>query len=187
MQSISGRWVLHHEACDSQKPLMRAMGRPEWQIHLVDGAQEVFLLLLCSGGDVVKKVHIYLQSRLLQALKHTLRMDYTEVHYDHTLTADGGVELHQDDEKRFGECTSTTVLDGSTLTITWCTKHGDLRVDHRLNEQGLLEARMTFTNRQTGKAVTATKRYKREPLQPDDWKVVSAVRKRNQSVTWKHH
>jgi len=174
--SLTGKWKLNLEKCTSQTDLLKAMGRPPWQIWVIDKANEDFNLCHFkrpskSGLDLhyfEKHVVIYLDSSILKVLSSLFRVDTDKVRYQHKLVANNKPAHHADDEKQFGECSSITSWDDndSGFTIRWHLKRGLLKVSHHVNADDQLVVTMDLTGAH-GKVTSATKVYDRASAKPD--------------------
>jgi len=177
--SFTGHWKLDHELSQSKKDLMRAMGRPDWQINLVDTADEDFCLLhFCRHlpkGDLHyfdKRVEIYINHGVINFLSAVVPfMEFDRVRYSHELMANGKIVHHEDDEKRFGPCESVTTWDNDeqSFAIRWYIRKGILRVNHRVDGD-LLRVNMKFTDKDSGAETLADKVYKRVPWSKEEKK-----------------
>jgi hypothetical protein len=164
---FSGEWRVDNAQSTSQQSLLRAMGKPSWQIGLVDKASETFVLRHSTGnvnGKIVhtfeKDVLIYLDSVVLAMLSFIIPVN--QVKYQHTFHADGHKQHHADDAKGFGECESLTTWDAKTQTFTirWFLHNGILKAIHDLPSDTVLRMRNEFTNAR-GETFHATKVYVR--------------------------
>lgn len=152
MQSLSGFWVLNHAKSSSQKPLLLALGKAEWQIKIIDDADEHFLLGHCldqKGVHVVhKEVSIFLRANILKLVSWIYPINRIE--YEHTVRADGKRVFHPSDQKQLGDCDTVAVWDKKTqaFVIRWfLTKPAGLLVSsHSIDEDGSLRVTLTFTN-----------------------------------------
>jgi hypothetical protein len=174
MAKFSGVWILDHDATESQRSLLRAMGRPEWQILVIDDADERFELSVfrdptTSGVVMDKNVTIQLQGMVKLAANtlHKLSgitVEFDKVHYEHTLHADGSEAKHADDEKQFGPCTSkTTYQDHPTkvITVDWKLSTGLLNVKHYIDANDRLHEVLCFSA-PNQPSITASKIYRRD-------------------------
>lgn len=173
--SFTGLWKLNCEKTLSQKTILRAMGRPTWQISVIDGANEDFRLLHFTRSVNDKKIHyieknvrIFLNSQFLSTISYWLSIPFNEVQYKHILLANGQAVQHADDAKQFGPCTSRTVWTDEGFTIRWYLSAGLLKVTHQvLNNNTELHVKLHFTNHDNVTTVS-TKIYDRQPWRPTD-------------------
>jgi hypothetical protein len=155
-------WILQPtNKKDSQQDLLKAMGRKQWQINLIDKADEIFKVKIdtnAKGETIIhKEVTIYLNHGLAKLCK-VLRLPFHKVEYGHTLIADGEIMCHPDDDKDFGPCTSRTFWKKSRFTIQWYLKRGIiLVVKHSINADDTLIVELSIK----GTKIKAIKRYKR--------------------------
>jgi hypothetical protein len=175
--SFTGFWKLNHVKTSTQKSLLRAMGRPSWQISVIDGADEDFRLIhytktLPTGAKVHlfdKKVKIFLNSKFLSALSFFIPIN--QVNYSHKLVANGNVQKHSDDQKQFGPSSSKTLWTSEdddktstgTFTIRWYLSKGLLKVTHTVTDNDEFKLFLSFTNHK-GETFEAYKVYDRHPL-----------------------
>lgn len=171
--SLTGTWKLNLSKSTSQTDLLKAMGRPPWQIWVIDKANEDFNLCHFkrpskSGLDLhyfEKHVVIYLDSKILKVMSSLFRVDTDKVRYQHRLVANNKSVEHKDDEKQFGDCSSITSWDNDTFIIRWHLKRGLLKVSHTVNDHDELVVTMEITGLH-GKVTSATKVYDRAAQRP---------------------
>lgn len=187
---LTGVWELDLTQSTPQGALLALMGRPAWQISVIDDASERFRLLHYRSEKNVhfihKDVHIHLKSSALQILDKLFgsfrKVPFSEVRYSHWLYANGVEKHHEDDQKRFGPCESVTSweTDGpNTLTIRWKLSRGILHVSHSVIDDKL-KVVMTFREKKRAdgkesKTETATKIYNRRPLEKADLEFVEST------------
>lgn len=174
MQHITGRWKLDTAQSTDQKQMLKLMGRPFWQISVINNAEEDFRLFHFAKtleGQIVhyfdKHVTIYLTSTFLQVMSKILRIEFDKVRYKHKLVANGRKKAHPDDEKQFGPCESVTTSAEDGFTIRWYLKKGLLKVFHFVDGQDRLNVRMQYSV-PSGKMEEATKIYHRVPFTEED-------------------
>ena len=164
---FSGEWRVDNVKSTSQQALLRAMGKPSWQINLVDRASERFVLTHTTDIVDGKRIHIfhkdvliYLDSVILAML--SVLIPVNEVKYAHTFRADGLKQHHAEDAKGFGECDSLATWDAKTksLTIRWFLANGILKAVHDLTSENEFRMHNEFTNAR-GETFRATKYYRR--------------------------
>lgn len=164
------------EKSTSQVELLRLMGRKQWEISVIDKADEDFCLLhykkrLPDGKEIHyfdKFVVIYLASNALRVLASIVKLDFDKVRYTHKLVANNVEKKHADDEKRFGQCSSRTSWEQNHdgyqgFTIRWYIGRGVLKVFHFVNHNGFLQVEMEMTT-PAGKKASAVKIYERHEL-----------------------
>lgn len=182
MKPLTGVWKLKRELSSPQQNVMRAMGRPNWQADVVDQADEDFFMLHFAVRPaglpesapplhlVDKRVTIELQQQFLQLVKGLA--DFTKLHYEHKLSANGKEVKHPDDEKGFGPCVSVCSVgpgEGSrcpkgqdVFLIRWYLRRGLLKVFHFVDENDRLHAVLQFHPAAAGGVVvSASKVYER--------------------------
>lgn len=161
--SLTGLWKLNLKKSSSQTELLKAMGRPTWQIWVIDKANEDFQLHHFIKNNIhffEKHVVIYLDSIILKALSTMFNVDKDKVKYRHMLLANKQPVKHKDDEKQFGDCESISSYENSVFTIRWYLRRGLLKVDHFINPRHELEVHMSMTTlKQTVEAVKIYDRY----------------------------
>lgn len=192
-KSLTGYWVLDLSKTSSQKEFLKALGRKPWEISVIDKANENFGLF-----HFVKKVEttdlhffekfvlIYLDSVVLRTLTkmsnavsnaiHTDAIEFDKVKYSHRLTANRKEVTHDDDEKRFGPCSSVTSWDSQIVdnksrdgfTIRWrIPGKGLLTVFHFVNDLDELQVEMKLVH-PSGSVHTTRKIYRRSQSFPAD-------------------
>jgi hypothetical protein len=170
--SFTGVWELNRDLTTTQVPLLKLMGRPDWQISVIDKAQERFRLLHYSKGVhyIHKNVHIHLDSKVLDWVSKLSfgLLPFNQVTYNHWLIANNKLKSHPDDEKHFGPCESQTSFEPGKITIRWRLKRGLLHVEHRVNAADQLEVTLVFTDGSTNQHARAVKIYDRRPLTAKD-------------------
>ncbi len=135
---FTGNWVLDHALSSSQKPLLEAMGKPAWQIWVVNDADEDFelkhFLNSKNAHCFTKNVRMFLNSTFLSVVSALTTIPFTEIKYDHTFEANGTKVHYKNDKKEFGECDSITTYSvaNNTFTIRWQLKCGLLIAVHSL-------------------------------------------------------
>jgi hypothetical protein len=152
MQSLTGFWVLNTAKSSSQKPLLVALGKADWQIKIIDDADENFLLGHCvdkKGVHVLhKEVLIFLRASILRLVSWIYPVNRIE--YQHSIRADGKPVFHPDDQKQLGDCDTVASWDQKTqsFVIRWYLKKpaGLLISSHTIDEEGSLKVTLTFTN-----------------------------------------
>lgn len=185
---ITGRWVLDRAKSTSQKDILRMMGRPDWQIKVIDQADEDFFVLqfrhVSAQGQVThsmyKQVRIYLvDNNLLRGIGDFFQtmtgISLTAVEYKHHLIANAKAANFADDEKRFGPCSARTFLDNKTnqtgISIHWFLQTSPpvtLKVFHFINSDGNLQIDMECNGSK------ATKIYNRVDLKPEDKELIES-------------
>lgn len=168
--SLTSRWRLNRGLSTSQDNFLKAMGRPKWQVWAIDKTEEDFRLFhfvkVVNGHNVhvlEKKVQIRLNMpSMVKKVAKTVGVEFEMVNYKHQLTADGVRVSHEDDEKGFGKCQSSTVMGNGdkAFVIEWFLKNGTLRVTHCVNSDDRFVVKMTYTDKK-GVSTSATKRYDR--------------------------
>lgn len=160
-RALTGRWKIRNEWSESQAALLRTMGRPRWQVNVIDQAQEDFFLVVYDTDHVHKDVTISLNSTLL-------RMTNTDrVHYMHDLRMNNQWHSHPDDEKGFGRCRSRGHWDDQQhqYHLDWELHNGRLRVIHYVDERDRLHCMLTFTHN-NGRRASSRKVYQRVVYTP---------------------
>jgi len=200
--ALTGHWVLDHERTPCQKDFMKSLGRPSWQISVVNGADETFFLMhfarRTKPGVAVPWLHLFdkrvdlcLNSTILRAISRVWEVD--RVSYRHALTANGAEVHHADDEKRFGPCTSRCSWEpadndrrvpggtSGTMVLRWYLRNGLLVVRHTLNMAGsgvpaddTLHVKMTFTSAADQSQTSVDKFYTRHPFTKDQLGFINA-------------
>lgn len=168
--SFTGRWILNHEQSVSQKQIMYAMGKPSWQLKLIDKADENLRLIHVETKQhslFDKYVHIFLKSTILDVIAKLFHIPFNEVHYKHVMHADTKSREHPADEKGFGKCTSRTTFSKNVLTIRWYLRFGLLKVKHTITKNDQFRAEMIFINKKNVET-RAVKIYDRRPLTEED-------------------
>jgi len=179
---LTGLWELDLDQTTTQAPVLRLMGRPNWQISVIDKAKERFRLIHYKSDKGVhfvhKHVHLHLDSVILAWLSKLAfgKIPFDQVTYSHWLYANNAEKNHDDDEKRFGPCQSVTSWeeDGPrTLTIRWKLPRGLLHVTHQVTDKDHLKVELTFTEKKRPghdkpQIATATKIYRRLPFTKAD-------------------
>lgn len=185
---LTGRWQLNLDKSDSQRDFLKLWGRPSWQYDVIDKADEDFFIvhfvILVGDRDIHcfhKDVHIYLKSNALKfasALTSWITgKKFDQVQYKHNLKATGREQKHPDDEKRFGPCSSVSVIEDGCFILRWRITKGLIVVKHFIDESdGRLNAQMTFTA-VSGKSETSTKRYDRIPFTKDNKEYMATHKK----------
>lgn len=142
MAGFSGNWIIDHKSSSSQKPLLIAMGKPKWQIGVVDGAEEDFELRCDIKTNqagkqyyvFTKNVRMFLNSTFLSIVSKLFSIPFNEIKYNHVFEANGKPFHYENDKKDFGICDAITTYN-STLnifTIRWQLQYGLLIATHSL-------------------------------------------------------
>lgn len=179
-------WELDHSQSTSQKDMLKLMGRPNWQIEVIDKAKELFRFIhyrsTANVNYMHKSAHIHLDSKVLDWIHKLFRIEFNQVKYDHWITADGKPRKHADDQKRFGECESVSTWEedkqyGPTFVIRWylLPNRGLLTVRHSIDSKDQMLVRLKFEHRK--QVAEAIKVYKRRPLSAEDEKFIDAFPK----------
>ncbi len=169
MQSLTGVWTLNQKKSSSQRPLLQALGKPDWQINIIDDADETFILGHCldkQGVHVVyKKVDIFLRASILKLISWVYPINRIE--YEHTIRGDKVRVFHKADQKQLGDCYTLAYWDSDTqsFVIRWFLKDagGILVSSHTIDDEGNLRVTMTFTNVK-GQTCTVFKCYERREM-----------------------
>ena len=167
--SFTGLWKINHKYSSNQRTLLKAMDKPEWQIYVINEAQEMFRLVHYTRrvGDkdihfFGKKVSIYLNSILLKALSMIplLTVKFDQVNYNHNLIANNKSYHHEDDQKQFGECTSVTTWkdpekgeEQGSFVIKWYLKNNSrcMTVTHTITSDDRLKIHIHYGGSDTYK------------------------------------
>jgi hypothetical protein len=176
MEGFTGRWKLNNKKCLSQNNVMKAMGRPQWQIKIIDRASEDFRLLhFTKSNDTGEKIHIFqknvkifLDLYILKGLSFLFNVPYNKIEYSHVLVANGKDVQHPDDNKKLGACSSRTtwLAEEKVFVIRWYLSNGLLKVRHSL-KNAEFRAELHFTDK-NGKVSISTKVYDRIPFTEED-------------------
>jgi hypothetical protein len=197
---FTGMWVLDLELTEqiraakgynTKADLLRQMGRNQFEISVIDKANERFRLIhMRKPGEkhVVhmfdKKVRIFLDSRLLKSVAAVTNLiggvikPVDQVHY-HDILHNAGIQKHAPDQKRFGECTTLSTFDEDTQTfvIRWNLSQGLLKVSHIVSPQDKLEVVMDFYGSRDPQTelplARSIKVYKRVPMEESDQKALA--------------
>jgi hypothetical protein len=184
---FTGRWELNHEETKSQKDLLSKMGRPKWQINVVDGADENYtifeLMSLSKSNQEIYKfditVKIFLNNGFLKLFSPII--PFSTVKYKHQMVAHKKEVKHPNDKKDFGDCTSRTewIKDAKnpTFIVRWYLKKGILKVIHTIykHETDIMKDVFTTDLQFTtidGKVAKSKKVFKRIKLRPKDLKYI---------------
>lgn len=177
---LTGQWKLNLEKCTSQSELLKEMGRKFWETSVINKANEDFCLFHFQKEIEGKKVHyfekfvtIYLDSAILKVLSKIFPIEIDRMSYTHKFVANNKEKIHEDDEKRFGKCSSRTIMDENEekkrgFTIRWYIKTGVLKVFHFVNDNGQLQVEMEFTSPK--RVCKATKIYDRVEMSDENKK-----------------
>lgn len=173
---LTGHWKLQPQLSTTQTQVLQLMGRKQWEISVIDKAEEDFNLFhfkrFGQEGHAMhffeKHVVLYLDSKVLRVLSALVRLEVDRVKYHHRLVANNVEVTHPDDEKRFGECKSRTTWerhhDGHEgVTIRWFLRRGVLKVFHFLNSEGRLQVELEMTTFE-GQKAKCIKIYERLPF-----------------------
>jgi hypothetical protein len=181
MVSLTGNWKLNNSKGVSQEDFLKAIGRPAWQISVINDSNEDFRLLHfkkeMKDGKILhffdKNVRIYLNSKVLSLFASILNIPFNEVLYSHKLIANGVSKSYENDKKDFGPCSSrTTYEDGKDImTIRWYMNGGILKATHYLTDNNELKMDMVFTNKD-GQETGAFKIYDRVDFTENDHKYI---------------
>lgn len=175
---FTGVWELDHSKSTSQKNMLKLMGRPNWQIEVIDKAKERFRFIHYRSAAKVnllhKSVHIHLDSKVLDWIHKLFRIPFNKVKYEHWITADQKPHHHEPDEKQFGTCESISSWedDCSTLVIRWylLPNRGLLTVRHSVDANDQLVVKLKFQHQ--NRTEESTKVYQRQPLSAEDEKFI---------------
>jgi hypothetical protein len=139
---FNGNWVIDHNLSSPQKPLLVAMGKPKWQIGVVDDAEEDFELFCDVKTNktgkqfyvFTKNVRMFLNSTFLSVVSKLFSIPFNEIKYNHVFEANGRPFHHENDKKDFGICDSITTYNAvsNTFTIRWQLRYGLLIATHSL-------------------------------------------------------
>lgn len=167
--NFSGKWLINHDLSSEQKPLLKAMGRADWQISVIDKAQEDFELIhevQEKNGKMynvfTKNVRMFLNSSFLTIISKLIQIPFTEIKYNHTFTENKKTH-YQNDEKGFGECESIVTYNPTknVFTIRWLLKCGILICNHSLPDNDTFRIDMTLKQDTNSKDLCVHKVYKR--------------------------
>lgn len=172
---ISGHWQVSNTKSTSQHDLLKAMGKPSWQISVVDHASEDFRLLHYFADKthvIEKKAKIFLDSKVLALLCKILNIPFNQISYEHTFTCNGNKQDHPNDEKQFGDCSSRSTWDkNGVFVIRWYLTCGILKAVHKVNGNEM-RMEIEFVS-PCGKKCEAVKVYERAAWTEEDVKHIN--------------
>jgi hypothetical protein len=177
--SFTGFWKLNPVKSADQKKFISSMGRPKWQIGVINKAHEDFRLLHFNREFKSHNVHffdkdvrIFLNSSVLKVFSKLFRIPFNQVTYKHKLIANQSKKIHANDSKEFGPCYSITSWSEKdhTFTIRWYLAKGILKVVHSITEKDEFKMDMTFYTK--GKEFKTFKVYDRYNFRPQDLKYI---------------
>lgn len=170
---------------------MKAMGRPGWQVNLVEKANENMLLLVCRNNCVdskptlsfTKHSTIYLNLSVLNFFSKLFSIPFDKVTYNHDFLP-GEKQHYKNDQKQFGECSSLTIYHETmnVWTIKWYLAHGLLKVDYISLDQNSLQVKMVLTSA-NGEKTTCLKYYTREELTEQDHSIINGHLAKNKDAS----
>jgi hypothetical protein len=140
VENFNGKWVINHDLSTSQKPLLEAMGKPMWQIYVINDADEDFELIHTLNAKNVhcftKNVRMFLNSKFLTVIATLITIPFNEFQYNHCFEANGLKVHYPNDKKDFGDCDAITTYNSTnnTFTIRWQLKYGLLTAVHSLTD-----------------------------------------------------
>jgi hypothetical protein len=140
VENFNGKWVINHDLSTSQKPLLEAMGKPMWQIYVINDADEDFELIHTLNAKNVhcftKNVRMFLNSKFLTVIATLITIPFNEFQYNHCFEANGVKVHYPNDKKDFGDCDAITTYNSNnnTFTIRWQLKYGLLTAVHSLTD-----------------------------------------------------
>jgi len=198
-KSLTGEWKLNKSKCTPQKDVLKLMGRKNWEISVIDKADENFGILhfekkIEDGKSIhyfEKFVTIYLDSSVLKFLAAIFPIDIDRVKYSHKLIANNKEKQHENDEKQFGPCSSRTTWeknhDGHEgFTIRWyLPKRGILKVFHFINENNELQVELEMTTNKNGHNETskAIKIYEKQETPKERIAYLNTLDYKNELIT----
>lgn len=153
MEAFAGSWVVNPKTTTSQEPLLKAMGKPAWQIYAINMVQEDFQLQHSKEDSPLRHIfhkHVKLSLAdgiLKQTIGRLFTLPFTEMEYDHTFIQNEKQKF-PDDLKGFGDCETFTSVNEEkrTFTIRWQLKtlNGLLIATHQLISDDEFLITMTF-------------------------------------------
>jgi len=175
---FTGRWSVDLACSTSQQALLRAMGKPSWQISLVDKAREDFLLLEYTSETAQpcfeKDVRMFLDSDFLAFISALIHVPVNEISYRHVFRVQEHKQHWPEDSKGFGDCESlTTFPSPDCFIIRWYLKCGVMKAVHTVSgDTFTMQITLTTKSGQT----SATKLYRRAPLSAQDLKRIADLK-----------
>jgi hypothetical protein len=189
--SLSGFWKIDTTLSQSQKNVLKKMGKSAIHQSIIDSANETFALFhfrrtLADGKTqlhfIQKDVKIWISnedhsvfSSMSSLLNEAISLVKKSVSYKHTMKCNGQPQEWPDDEKEFGPCSSLSSMltdpndpQHVTFMIEWRLTVNDekavLKVQHSIDKFDHLIVIMEITDSK-GETEKAIKVYKRYPFE----------------------